>query len=57
MVILCASGLSAAQYTITDLGSLGGGGTVFWGINDSGIAVGDSGTSRDQDHAFMSWAA
>jgi probable HAF family extracellular repeat protein len=55
---LTVTGAYAQQYTIADLGDLGGGGSEALGINDNGQIVGDSSTTPDAnynsyDHAFL----
>jgi probable HAF family extracellular repeat protein len=44
------------QYTVTDLGSLGGGYSIARGINNSGQVVGSAYTSDSQWHAFRTAA-
>ena len=44
---------SAQTYTLTDLGTLGGSGTVGYGINASGQVTGNSYTAGGVRHAFI----
>lgn len=44
------------MYTVTDLGSLGGGNTSPVAINDQGQVVGSSSTATGQNHAFV-WSS
>ena len=53
MAMLLASAGSAAQYTITNLGTLGGNYSSACAINDSGTVVGWSYTSQYSEHAFI----
>ena len=41
------------QYTVTDLGDLGGGASLAYGINAGGQVVGKSLTAGDSYHAFL----
>ena len=52
-----ASGAAAATYSITDLGSLGGGRTTPMGINNRGAVVGFSNTAEGLARAFLYRAA
>ena len=47
------SALGQVQYTVTDLGTLGGTFSEALGINNSGQVVGDAWTSNGADHAFL----
>ena len=54
VVILVAGNVEAlTKYTVTDLGSLGGGGTEAYGINNAGQIVGLSKDSNGFEHAFL----
>jgi len=48
-----ADGVQAATYSITDLGSLGGGRTTATGINNHGAVVGFSNTADGRTRAFL----
>jgi len=53
-VLLGHAGLAlAADYTITDLGTLGGSSSYAYGINSLGAVVGVSETSSGDRHAFL----
>src|SRR2546426_1024891 len=41
------------NYSITDLGTLGGASSYGWGINSSGQVVGSSGTASGGNHAVL----
>ncbi len=45
--------LLTTVYSVTDLGSLGGGGTIVAGINDAGQIVGGSNTPDGVQHPFL----
>jgi probable HAF family extracellular repeat protein len=54
MILVCVNAASAAvEYSITDLGTLGGNDSIATGINSSGQVVGDSYTSSGAEHAFL----
>ena len=56
VVLLSFAGRSAwggVQYTVTDLGTLGGSYSCASGINDSGQVVGEAQTSSGYGHAFL----
>ena len=53
ILIGCGQVLAVTQYTITDLGDLGGGESGAWGINNSGQVVGQSRLSAVSLHAFL----
>ena len=43
----------ASEWSIRDLGSLGGPFSAAYGINDKGVVVGDSLIDREHTHAFL----
>ena len=47
---------AAAEYRAVDLGTLGGAGSIAFGINKNGQIVGQSLTAQTQNHAFL-WSA
>jgi probable HAF family extracellular repeat protein len=51
-----AASTTAAEYRAVDLGTLGGAGSIAFGINKSGQIVGQSLTAQTQNHAFL-WSA
>jgi probable HAF family extracellular repeat protein len=58
LTVLAAMGLAsnvhaAVRYSITDLGTLGGGASYARGINDAGQVVGMSETASGESHAFV----
>ena len=54
MVLLCGVGqIQAVEYTITDLGTLGGDESGAYGINDSGQVVGQAQKASGQKRAFL----
>ncbi len=55
LLILSASDMANAlpQYSLTDLGSLGGTATYAYGVNATGSVVGDGYNGAGADHAFL----
>jgi probable HAF family extracellular repeat protein len=53
---VAATGPSAPTYTLIDLGTLGGGSSGAYGINEGGQVVGESETAAGLTHAFL-WEA
>ena len=53
LLSIAVGNASAIEYTLTDLGTLGGLTSSAYGINDDGQVVGDSYTSGGYDHAFL----
>jgi probable HAF family extracellular repeat protein len=55
ILLLCVAGNAwgQAQYTVTDLGTLGGTSSCAYGINNSGQVVGQAATSSGAEHAFL----
>lgn len=51
--LLVTCNAHAAQYTVTDLGTLGGSSSAATAINDHGVIVGDSATANQENHAFI----
>lgn len=43
----------AQQYTVTDLGTLGGNSSTATAINETGQIVGVSATAQGREHAFL----
>jgi probable HAF family extracellular repeat protein len=57
LMIVAVSSLSVAQqYTVTDLGTLGGKGSGATAINDQGVAVGSAQVASGIYHAFL-WSS
>jgi probable HAF family extracellular repeat protein len=52
-IVLGRSALAQSNYTVTDLGTLGGSYSQSTGINASGQVVGDSITASGASHAFI----
>ena len=54
-IMMCRSVVADVQYVITDLGSLSGpaGYSIAWGINNSGVVVGETKVADGIGHAFM----
>jgi probable HAF family extracellular repeat protein len=50
---LMAAGVVWADYTITDLGALGGLNSRGYGLNNNGDVVGDLNTASNSQHAFL----
>lgn len=53
VLLFIANTAFAVDYSIIDLGTLGGTGSYAWSINDSGQVVGGAWTSDAEDHAFL----
>jgi probable HAF family extracellular repeat protein len=54
--LLCAIAARAgmpAQYTVTDLGTLGGAGSRAYAINNDGVVAGEAETAGRRIHAFV----
>ena len=44
---------AVVQYTLTDLGTLGGTYSQAWGINNAGQVVGQANIPNEAEHAFL----
>jgi probable HAF family extracellular repeat protein len=55
LVLTVAGPAAAAEFTVRDLGTLGGTSSRAWGLNRSGMVVGESTTASGDRHAFL-WA-
>ena len=51
--LICGTAQAIVQYSVTDLGTLGGTASRAYGINNSGKVVGWAWYSNDIPHAFL----